>query len=172
MKKPLDVREGDNLVLVITEADLPPAEARPAPSAPTPPTPVAAASTPLSSGPPPSTGGGLGGQKIGGLIAGGAGVVGVVIGAVFGLSSKSKHDASLLNCHAALCNADGVTERNDARSAGNVSTGAFIVGGLGIAGGLALWFTAPTPDGGQTAGVGLAPEIGRDRQGLILKGTW
>jgi hypothetical protein len=43
-------------------------------------------------------------------------------------------------------------------SAGNLSTLGFIVGGLGLAGGAVLWFTAPTPGAAASeSALGVAP---------------
>lgn len=81
------------------------------------------------------------------VVAGGVGVVGVVIGTVFGLRSSSKHDAADRACGGpapADCPQEGVDAGNAARSAGNVSTIGFILGGAGLAAGAILWFTAPT----------------------------
>ena len=50
------------------------------------------------------------------------------------------------------CSSGDVEKGNDARSAANLSTIAFIVGGAGLAGGVVLWMTAPkTDEHGQTA---------------------
>jgi hypothetical protein len=46
---------------------------------------------------------------------------------------------------------EGVNLRDDARSAGNLSTVGFIVGGVGLAGAAVLWFTAG-PTSGSGAG--------------------
>jgi hypothetical protein len=110
---------------------------------------------------------GLGGKRIGALVAGGAGVVAVGIGTVFGLRAKAKHDDATKSCPDPQCpDRDGVKLWNDAVSAGNVATIAFIVGAVGVAGGVALWFVgAPESSGGSTQ-VGLGPGT------LQLRGTW
>jgi tetratricopeptide (TPR) repeat protein len=87
---------------------------------------------------------GLGTQRVLALVAGGIGVVGVGVGTVFGLQAKSHHDEAEKYCDGARCtDARGVTAGNDAHAAGNVSTIAMIIGAVGIAGGVTLWFTAP-----------------------------
>ena len=110
---------------------------------------------------------GLGAKRIGALVAGGAGVVAVGIGTVFGLRAKSKHDEAIKICPDPQCpDRDGVQRWNDAISAGNVATIAFIVGAVGVAGGVALWVVgAPESSGGSTQ-VGLGPGT------LQLRGTW
>ncbi|MEO7035633.1 MAG: hypothetical protein ABI548_17040 [Polyangiaceae bacterium] len=110
---------------------------------------------------------GLGTQKTVAIVAGGVGVVGVVVGAIFGLQSKSKHDkAASLQCSGATCpDASGVTASSDARSAGNISTVAFVVGAVGLAGGAALWFTAkPAESSGTQVGLGLGT--------IQVRGAW
>lgn len=87
---------------------------------------------------------GLGTQRVLALVAGGIGVVGVGVGTVFGLKAKSDHDEAEKYCDGAVCTDQrGVTAGNDAHSAGNVSTIAMIIGAVGVAGGITLWFTAP-----------------------------
>ena len=111
-------------------------------------TPVApAADAPLTSrdsGAPPARGGGLGTQRTLALVAGGVGVAGVVVGSIFGLKSKSDHDEAEKYCDGSRCtDARGVSAGDSAHSAGNISTIAMIVGGVGLAAGVTLWFTAP-----------------------------
>jgi serine/threonine-protein kinase len=96
-------------------------------------------------------------QRIVAIAVGGAGVVGVVLGSIFGLEAKSKLDDSNANglCQGNACLQQGLNLRQDAKSASTVSTVAFVLGGAAIAGGAVLWFTAPTA--GSRASVGLAP---------------
>ena len=115
--------------------------------------------------PPPS---GLGGQRIVALVAAGVGVVGIGIGIGYGLYSRSKHESAMEVCPDPVCPAgtDGVERWNQAISAGNVSTAAFIVGAVGLAGGAALWFTASPESSGGATQVGLGPGT------LQLRGRW
>ncbi len=130
----------------------------PAPSAATTPTPVSPASSERSSS--------LGAQRVAALIVGGIGVVGVGIGSVFGIEAISKKSDANSVCSGATCSTqDGSSRWSDAKSAGNISTVAFIVGGVGLAGGAALWFTAsPKSQEG--------PQIGLGPNGVQLKGSW
>jgi hypothetical protein len=85
----------------------------------------------------------IGTQRWLGIGAGVIGVAGVTIGTVFGLKSMSKHDEAEKHCDGADCrDTTGVGLRDDARDAGNLSTLGFILGGVGLAGGAVLWFTA------------------------------
>jgi hypothetical protein len=124
-----------------------PAVPGPTPSAP----PDASDNTPRASS-------GLGTQRILAIGAAGAGVAGIVVGTVFGLKSKSKHDDAAGHCNGSSCDTVGVALRSDAISAGNVSTVAWIVGAAGLAGGAVLWFTAkpakPQPSTELGLGVG------------------
>lgn len=84
-------------------------------------------------------------QRIGAVVAGGAGLVALGVSLGFGAHAKSKLDESNADdhCRGDLCDAAGTDSRNSAESAATVST-AFFVGGLvALAGGAVLWFTAP-----------------------------
>jgi hypothetical protein len=108
--------------------------------------------------------GGLGTQRLFGIVVATVGVVGLGVGTAFGLMTISKkHDAETV-CPDQCASEAGVAAWNDAHSAGNISTVAFVVGGLGVVGGAALWFTAPS--GGPGARLGLGPS------GVQLKGAW
>ena len=76
------------------------------------------------------------------LIVGGVGVAGIGVGAVFGILSMNKHSESDRLCPKDGCLPAGSKAMDDAIVFGNVSTVAFIVGGVGIAGAAVLWFTA------------------------------
>lgn len=110
-------------------------------------------------------GSGLGTQRALGLVAGGVGVVGVVLSTVFGVTSKSKHDEALSHCDGAACrDQQGVDLKNSARTAGTISTVAFVVGAAGLAGGGVLWFTAKPVSAGTRVGLGLGS--------VLVQGTW
>ncbi len=99
---------------------------------------------------------GLGTQKIVALSSVGVGVAGVAVGAVFGLFSLSKHNDANTACPNASCGTqNGHDLWNDAIQDGNISTVAFIVGGVGLAAGAVLWFTAKPA--GASAQVGMGP---------------
>ena len=129
-------------VLAASEA-APPAPAPPAPAA-TPP-PSAPAPSPLAdqgrTGSPGST------QRVVSYVVGGVGIVGLAVGAVFGLRAKSKKDQSLANGHCPndpnVCDQTGFDLRNQARDAATISTVSMIVGGAALAGGIVLFLTAP-----------------------------
>jgi len=93
---------------------------------------------------PHSSSKGLGTQRIVALSAGGLGLVGVTIGTIFGVKAMSSHSDAEKDCSGSSCRTpQGVQAGNDARSAGNIATIGMIVGAVGLAGGVTLWFTAP-----------------------------
>jgi hypothetical protein len=84
---------------------------------------------------------GLGTQRTIGLAVFGAGVVGTAVGVAFGVASMLKHDEAHKVCPNACDTQAGVDLWNAARMAGDASTTAFIVGGVGLATGAVLWVT-------------------------------
>lgn len=95
-------------------------------------------------------------QRTVGLVGIGLGTAGVVVGSVFGILSISKASEADDQCappDRKLCTPDGKTAGDDAIARGNLSTVGFVVGGILLAGGIALYFTAPTP-GSPTVAVG------------------
>jgi hypothetical protein len=105
---------------------------------------------------------GLGAQRIVALAAGGVGVAGLAVGAIFGVKAISKKNTADQTCQGTACTSDaGVTAGKDAQAAGNVSTVALIIGAVGVAGGAVLWFAAPS--GGNGTQVGFGPS------GVVLK---
>lgn len=109
------------------------------------------------------------------IIALGAGGVGLVAfgGSIaLSLSAKKSYDNALKNdCNddASMCNQAGLTATQSARSKGNLAT---IIGGVGlaaIAGGVVLYFTAPTVETQRTA---LVPQVSADGAGLAVIGSF
>jgi hypothetical protein len=137
--------------------DAPVAEARP-PGPAVPPTPEDSHS-------------GLGGQKVVALGAAGVGVAGIVVGSIFGLEAFSKHSDSQQQCPGGACTPTGNGDVQSGKSAGNVSTVAFSVGGIALAGAAALWLLAPSTSS-TTGSVRAAPIVARDGAGLAVGGAW
>lgn len=107
-------------------------------------------------------------QRVAGIAVGGLGLVGVVVGAVFGLKAFSKNSDSNADghCHDGnLCDPIGVQLRADSRSAGTISTIAFVAGGVALGAGVVLFATAPKAKAAD-AQVGIGP------RGLELRGAW
>jgi serine/threonine-protein kinase len=114
------------------------------------------------------------GQRILGVVFGGLGIVGLGVGTAFALSAKSKYDDSLNACETAnhdLCNPTGISQRNDARSAGDAATVAFGLGAAALVAGGILWFTAPRASAAPRTGSAslvVAPTLG----GAVVKGAF
>jgi hypothetical protein len=154
-----------------TSVDVPPL--RDAPAAVADQTPAATpppSASPLAPAPDaaPSNPGSGRTQRIIAVAVAGVGVVGVAIGGVFGAGALSKNsDANTGHCTGNSCDATGVSLRQDAVHAGNLSTIAFVAGGVAIAGGAVLWFTAPSNHGIQAA-----PAMGGGSYGAVIRGAW
>ncbi len=168
-------------------ATVPPLEAAPvemaATTAPAPGAPAGPAAPVASVGAEPATPsapnpvGSGSAQRIAGWVVSGLGVAGVAIGAGFLVLAKNKYNDSVdHDCEAApnqnVCSQPGLDERSDARSAGDIATVAFVVGGAAIVGGVALWLTAPggtkNRETGNATTLVLMPTLG----GAALKGAW
>jgi hypothetical protein len=96
-------------------------------------------------------------QRLAAFVVGGAGVAGVVVGSIFGTMTFAEWSAvnSLCSQHSDCPNA-AVTDHNTTVTYGVVSTAGFIAGGVLLAAGLTLYFTAPK-DNAPTVGLQIAP---------------
>jgi hypothetical protein len=114
------------------------------------------------------------GQKSAAIVVGGAGIVGIALGAVFGLQAKSKNDDALqpANCPTPTqCNPSGLSLTDDAKTDATISTIAFVAGGAALIGGVVLWWTAPRAS--SSVGIdGVVPVVGSSYQGVALHGAW
>jgi hypothetical protein len=140
--------------------------------------PVSAVATPAESAPSPALAAQpnqdsaaassktLGTQRLLALAVGGVGIAGVAVGTVFGLKAKSKHDDSDHYCNGNACTDQrGVDLNNEAKSAGTISTIGFLIGGVGLAGGTALWVTGRPRDPKKT-------ELSLGWGAVLVRGTW
>jgi hypothetical protein len=161
---------GAHASVTLTVPDLEEEASTPAPPAPTEataaPAPVeVSAVPPADATTPPRV---LGTQRLAAIGVGGLGVVGLGVGALFGLKANASLGDSNANgnCLGDHCNAAGTQARNDALGAATVSTIAFVVGGAAIVGGVVLWLTAPQPEGARV-GVTGATMTGRDASVVV-----
>lgn len=149
------------------------------------PSPVAAAPTPAVPTAPvvaaelaPKPAEGWSTQRKVGLGVGGAGVVGVVIGAVFGAMTLSKTSAAKEHCSTddpPQCDPEGLTLYGDAKTTANVSNVALAVGGAAVIGGVVLFLTAPAGEAKraeQGARLKVLPMVGLGSTGVLLQGAW
>jgi hypothetical protein len=157
VEKRLVIREGERdrherVVLGVPDVPVPATPAPPpAPESTVTVTPVA----PPPAAPPPEAPSGAspgGTQRAVGLAVGGVGVAGVVIGAVFGLVASSKWSSAKTDCGGG-CGPNSVaqSEKSDASSAATISTVGFVAGAVLLAGGVAVFFTAPSASHSSTA---------------------
>jgi hypothetical protein len=85
------------------------------------------------------------GRATAGLVIGGGGLVGLGVGVVLSLVSKSIYDPSNAHCNAASrCDAEGFKMRKDAIGMADSATVVLIAGGVLLAGGVTFWLTAPS----------------------------
>jgi hypothetical protein len=109
-------------------------------------------------------------QRIVGAVLAGAGVVGLGVGGLLALGAKNKYDDSLGHCETSnpnLCSPEGLQQRNDARSEGNVATVFVGAGGALLVAGAITWFTAPHGSRPATA-FQVLPTLG----GVMARGAW
>ncbi len=113
-------------------------------------------------------------QRTIGYVVGAVGVVGLAVGGYFGYRALSLNKESKGNCRADdpnACTSAGVAAREDAQTAGTVSTVASISGGALLATGLTLVFTAPSAAPSR-AGSGTPGQASSPGLGLQLRGVW
>jgi hypothetical protein len=112
---------------------------------------------------------GLGTQRILAIVAGGVGVAGIGLGTAFGILAISRKSSAQSVCpgSGACPTQEGADRWSSASTAGTLSTVGFVVGGVGLAGGAALWFTAPYFGAkSDTNGTAAALAAGRTRVGI------
>jgi hypothetical protein len=106
------------------------------------------------------------GQRVLAFLTGSVGLAGVVVGGVFGGLTFSAASAVNTDCPGHVsCPANALSEHRDAVTFGTVSDIGFIAGGVLLATGLTLYFTAPK-DAAPKVGLEIAPS------GLGLTGSF
>jgi hypothetical protein len=114
---------------------------------------------------------GVAAGTIAGLTIAGVGVVGLGIGTAFGVIAMSKKNQVDDLCpDETKCTADGIAINDEAKSAGIVSTIAFIAGGVLVVGGVVVWLA--TPSGSEVARIELSPTVGADGVAMLLRATF
>ena len=109
-------------------------------------------------------------QRTVGIVVGAAGVIALGVGAVFGLVATCHLSDAKAACHGSYptCSPGDEGPVRDAESAARdtatVSTIGFVAGGVLLAGGVALYLTAPR--GQKTATVGFTPG------GVVVRSAW
>jgi hypothetical protein len=158
-------------------APAPVPQAAPAP-APSPETNAPAGPAPVSSAAGPAPTGGMGTQRILGLVAGGVGVAGVGVGSVFGLMTLSQKSQQQSACASSTsCTSSGhaqaLSDHSSGMTDGAIATAGFIAGGVLLVGGALLFFTAGHPsDSPSAAGLLVVPSVGPGGGGALLTGAF
>jgi len=97
-------------------------------------------------------------QRLTAYVAGGVGVVGMVIFTIFGVQHNSKLSELEDNCPNNQCSADLEGTADDGRTAGTVANVGLIIGAVGLTAGTALFVTTLFGDeGGANAALGVSP---------------
>ena len=134
--------------------------------------PVLERSTELPEQPAPSTTSFWSPLRYASVAVGVAGVAGVIVGTVFGVRAIGLNNDSKNDCDAnSVCGPSGMKSRLDARSAGDVSTVAFVAGGVLLAGG-ATMFVLAKPRQRSDVGLIAAPLVSERQVGMGLEGTF
>jgi hypothetical protein len=110
-------------------------------------------------------------QRLLAWVAGGVGVVGVGVGAAFGLLASSKWSQAKNDCGTGCASASPAqSERSTAEGEATVSTVAFAVGGATLAAGVVLLLTAPKTreEHAPAVAVSVAPTVGRSGAGALV----
>lgn len=123
----------------------------------------------------------------------GVGLVGIGVGAFFGLDTFSKRDERDPHCQGTICDAEGLRLHDEARTSATISSIAFGVGAAGLAAGTILFVaarpTAPAPSASRSGSPLDAALRDRTRQprgraepalqtiaiglaGIVLRGTF
>jgi hypothetical protein len=127
---------------------------------------------------PPSASTPSGHLRTAAYVVGGAGVVSLGVGAIFGLRAYSKWSDRNANCPANSCNAAGVSDYNAANSSALVADITLGVGLAAVATGAVLWFRSRSPETGAASATGggsslsLLPSFGPGTGGAVLGGQW
>jgi hypothetical protein len=112
-----------------------------------------------------------------GYFLGGAGILGLAVGAGFGLRSISKKEDSRAYClpeDDTKCYPEGVALHDEAKTAATIANVGFIAGGAAVIGGTLLVLLAPSDRAGddQARRVRAQPSIDNGSVGLSLHGVW
>jgi hypothetical protein len=118
---------------------------------------------------------GMSGMRIGGLVAGGLGLVGVGLGSYFGITANNAWNSSKSECSTASCpsHAQAIVDHDSAVNNGLASTISFAAGGALLATGVLLFVLAPSGEKTERAGVlSIVPAVGPGTAGVSLSGRF
>jgi hypothetical protein len=114
------------------------------------------------------------GQRIAGVAVGGAGLVGLVLGAAFGAKTLGKTSDAKAHCDAVkpYCDPTGLALQSDAASSAKVADAALIIGGAAVVGGVVLFLTSPAATPTAAGRISIRPVAGLGRAGVFLEMEW
>lgn len=144
---------------------------------PTDATPAAGSSTPTATqatpgaAPAATPSAGSSQRKLAALVVGSVGVVGLGVGAAFGLMVKPTYDKSDAHCTGNSCDATGHSDRQSAFSKAEVSNIAFGLGAAALVGGVVLWLTAPKDHATESATL-VTPLLGPTAALVSVQRSW
>jgi hypothetical protein len=111
------------------------------------------------------------GQRVTGLVLGAAGIVGMGVGGYFGVQSLLQHNDASSHCVGNVCDAAGVSYRNNAQQDGTAATIALSAGGAVFLVGLITYLTAPRGDDPPRT-AHLRPTIAVGPGSVLLEGSF
>jgi hypothetical protein len=112
------------------------------------------------------------GQRTAGWVVGGVGVALLLGGGALGAVALARERDSRWQCVDGVCDSAGYSAVSDARHAATGSDVAFVAGGLLVAAGIALYWTAPRGSSSPAGSLGLAPMADWTGAGAVARGTW
>jgi hypothetical protein len=122
--------------------------------------------------------GGMGTQKVLGVVAAGVGVAGIAVGAVFGAQAFSEKNQQVSDCGSpTTCTPAGRSRAMDDRSTGltdsTIADAGFIAGGALLLGGVVLFLAGgSSPRPAQGAAVRFTPSVAPGGGGMVVRGEF
>ncbi len=110
------------------------------------------------------------GSKIAAITLFSGAAAGAAVGTVFGARAIALNGSSHDHCVGDLCDATGVATRNDARTSGDIATGAFVAAVVLAVGGGAVLFFGRSAKRHTTASISFAPRS--DGASLVAGGRF
>lgn len=159
----------------VAAAPAPPAAA---PAAPAPPTVSAPATGPGAGGgsAPSQAGGGMGTAKILGLVAGGVGVAGIGLGALYAVMSNSAWNDAKAACGGNVNQCSNVpaaqSHHDDANGEATIATVGFVAGAALLGTGVVLFLAGAPAEGKATTAWIVAPTLAPGLAGMGVKGAF
>ncbi|MBW2458566.1 MAG: tetratricopeptide repeat protein [Deltaproteobacteria bacterium] len=94
------------------------------------------------------------------VVAGGVGVVGLVVGLITGGMAMGEAGTIDDNCVDTQCNQTGLDAADSGQTLAAVSTAGFVIGGIGLAAGTVLWLVAPDSEPAEQTDPGPSAKLG------------